>query len=82
MHRFSSAFSSCDWSTSAVHGTSLYAGSTRTPGPTVRRIISSMPSTMVLTQMALGASVWRREKASSRWVSAAARLVAPWATVR
>ena len=48
--------------------------STAICGPTVRRISSSMPATSRLTSVGLGSSVWRREKASRRWVSAAARL--------
>ena len=48
--------------------------STSIAGPTVRRISSSMPATSRLTSIGLGSSVWRREKASSRCVRAAARL--------
>ncbi len=48
-------------------------------GPTVRWISSIMPPISPFTSVGLGASVCRREKASSRCVSAAARLAAPWA---
>ncbi len=47
-----------------------------TSAPRVRRSMSSMPVTSLLTSMRPGARAWRREKARSRWVSCPA-LVAP-----
>ena len=46
-------------------------------GPTVRRISSSMSATSLFASVGFGSSVCRREKASSRCVSAAARDAAP-----
>ena len=77
MQRFSSAFSSCGGSTSAGHSPVAPTTSMATEGPTVRRMRSSMPETSVLTSVARGSSVCRREKASRRCVSAAARRAAP-----
>ena len=48
-------------------------------GPTVRLISSSIPLINRLMLVGLGSSVWRREKASSRCVSAAARRAELWA---
>ena len=81
MHRFSRAFSSWCGSTRVVHSPPAATASTATSGPTVRRTSSSMPVTKRFTSVGLGSSVCRREKASKRWVSAAARLDAPWAAV-
>ncbi len=39
----------------------------------MRRISSDMPSTSAFGSVGVGCSVWRRAKASSRWVSEAAR---------
>ena len=41
--------------------------------PSVRRSSSDIPATSRLTSIGLGASGWRRENASRRWVSVAAR---------
>ena len=82
MHRFSSAFSSWLGSTRTLHTPPPTTLSTSIAGPTVRRINSSMPLIRVPVSVGLGSRVWRREKASSRWVSAAARLAAPWAATR
>ena len=45
----------------------------RVASPMVRRSRSSMPAIRRLTSVGLGSSVWRREKASKRCVSKAAR---------
>ena len=55
--------------------------STVISGPTVRRISSSMPTTSRFMSVGFGSSVCRRENASNRWVSAAARFAAPWAAL-
>ena len=75
--RFSTALSSWLGSQSVGHRSSASTVSSAIAGPTVRRISSSMPATSRLGSVGTGASVWRRENASSRWVSAAARVTAP-----
>jgi len=77
MHRLSSAFSSWFGSTSAIHRPVMLTVSTVISGPTVRRIRSAMSTTSLATSVGLGSSVCRREKASRRWVRAAARFDAP-----
>ena len=42
-------------------------------GPTLRVMRSCMPPTSLFRTAGFGSRVWRRENASSRWVSAAAR---------
>ena len=73
MQRLSSAFSSCRIDqrrpkTDGDHDLDL-----RRAGPSVRRTMSSMPPISRFALSAFGSSVWRRAKASSRCVSAAAR---------
>ena len=80
MHRFRSAFSSWPGSISAGHRPAAPTTSREISGPIVRRISSSIPPMSAFTLVGLGVRVWRREKASRRWVSAAARLAAPCAT--
>ncbi len=82
MHRLSSAFSSWCGSTRAVHSPAAPTVSTAIAGPDGAADQSSMPCTSRLMSVGLGSSVCRREKASRRWVSAAARLAAPWAATR
>ena len=82
MHRLSRAFSSWLWSTSVPHSPGEATKPTSIAGPTVRRTSSSIPATRRLTSVACGESVWRRENASSRCVSAAARRAAPSAASR
>ena len=79
MHRFSTTFSS--WFASHSVGQRPIAStvSTATDGPVVRRIRSSMPAISLFGSVDFGSSVCRRAKASSRCVSAAARLAAPCA---
>ena len=79
MHRFSRAFSSWPGSTRVGHSPAAATISSVISGPTVRWSSSSMPRTSRFTSVGLGSRVWRREKASSRCVKAAARLAAPWA---
>ncbi len=77
--QLSSAFSS--WCGSIRVGQTPAAPTTSMvmPGPTVRRIRSLQACDQAIDVDRLGIEVWRREKARSRWVSAAARFTAPWA---
>jgi len=74
MARLSSAFSSWFASQSVLHRPPEITVSTWMAGPTVRRIRSSIEVVSRLMSTAFGSSVCRREKASRRWVSDAARL--------
>ena len=78
--RLSSAFSSWFGSHRAGHRSLASLISISTPGPAVRPNNSSISLTNRFTSVGFGSSVWRREKASRRWVSAVARLTAVIAT--
>ena len=73
MQRLSSAFSSCGASIRVGQRPPAPTTSSSTAGPTLRRISSSSPAISRLTSVGRGSSVCWREKASRRWVSAAAR---------
>ncbi len=77
--RLSRALSSWEVSTLVSHRPPAPTTSTSTAGPTVRRISSSMPATRRFASVGFGSRVWRREKASRRWVSVAARWAECWA---
>ncbi|GJE41574.1 hypothetical protein AEGHOMDF_0740 [Methylobacterium soli] len=81
MQRLRSAFSSWFGSARVLHRPLAVTTSRGIAGPTERRISSSMPVTSRFTLVGFGSSVWRREKASRRCVSAAARFEAPWAAL-
>ncbi len=78
-HRLSSEFSSWLVSTSVGQRPLAPTVSTTMLGPTVRWISSLIPAISAFTSVGRGSRVCRRENASRRWVSAAARLAAPWA---
>ncbi len=74
MHRLSSAFSSWLASTRVGHRPDAVTTVTWIAGPTVRPTSSCSPATRRLASTGFGSSVWRREKASRRWVSAGGAL--------
>ncbi len=74
-------FSSWFWSHSVGHRSPARVSVSWILSPMVRRSRSSMEAISGLAPTGLGSSGWRRENASRRWVSAAARLAEVMAPV-